>query len=154
MAGIICGLVFIISPSTSFNNFPIFHFQCIYSMFFHSLMVYCGFMVLVTKSVKINMKLVYSYWVFILPFIIIATIINETTLSNLMFFRSPGGVPLKFLFTIDSFSHPLYTLVMVLAHMSLGIIVLLSYKLFIYVHSKKVAPELTLEDQEDQEKFV
>ena len=154
MAGIICGLVFIISPSTSFNTYPIFHFQCLYSMIFHSMMVYCGFMVFVTKSIKLEMKSVYKYWLFCIPFIILATIINEIEKSNLMFFRSPNGIPLQFLFSIYNYSHAMYTIVMAIAHLSLGIIVLLLYRLVNYVHEKHQQTDLLLEDEDNRKKEV
>ena len=61
IAGITCGAIFIISPSTSFSDYPIFHFQCIYSMLFHSIMVYSGVMLFVTHVFKVDLKAVAKY---------------------------------------------------------------------------------------------
>lgn len=140
-AGIIAGSVFIISPSTSFNSYPIFHFQCIYSMIYHSIMVYSGVMLLVTKAVKIDMKLFYKYCIFCAIFMTLAIIVNVCFGGNMMFFATPSGIPIKLLFSIYDFSHVLYTIIMIIAHLSLGLIVIGIYKLvekIIQNHKNKI----------------
>lgn len=122
-ASFISGLVFIFMPTSSFNSYPIFHFQCLYSMLYHSLMVYCGLMIFVTKSVKINLKLVAKYFIFCFIFMIIALIVNFYAGGNLMFISNPAGIPLKFLNDIYNYSPILYTIIMMAVHMSLGILI-------------------------------
>ena len=136
-AGIMAGVVFIISPATSFNNYPIFHFNCLYSMIYHSLMVYSGIMLIKTKAVKFNMKLFYKYLIFCAIFMTLAIIVNVcTTDGNMMFFDNLGGLSIPILVTIYNFSHVLYTIVMVLAHLLLGLVVLGVYKLIELIVNK------------------
>lgn len=123
LAGVVAGAVFIVSPSTSFNTYPIFHFQCLYSMLYHSLMVYCGIMIHVTKTVKVDIKLVLKYCLFCVVFMTLALIINLCCDSNLMFISTPSGIPLPFLFDIYDVSKALYTIIIIIAHLSIGFIV-------------------------------
>lgn len=122
-AAIVAGLVFIICPSTSFNAFPIFHFRCLHSMFFHSSMVYCGIMVFITKSVRINFKLVLKYIVFCMFFMTVALILNVLLDANYMFLGNPANVPLDALRDIYNYSQGLYTFVIVVSHIALGFVV-------------------------------
>lgn len=140
-ACIIAGMVFIVCPTTSFTWYPIFHYKCIYSMVFHSLMVYSGIMVYVTKSLEINIKSLLKYLIFTISFMLIALIINENFGSNLMFVSNPGVVPLQLLKDIYACSPVLFTFVMILAHTVLmSLFVYGVYKLVVYLthkHEKK-----------------
>ena len=40
--GIVAGLVFIIFPTTSLPEYPVFHFISLHSFFFHGVMIYLG----------------------------------------------------------------------------------------------------------------
>ena len=120
LAGIFSGAVFIILPTTSFNDYPIFHFQCIYSMLFHSVMLYVGIMTFITKAVKINLKLVAKYCIYCAIFMSLAIIVNIAFNGNLMFLTHPGVIPLPFLKAIHNYSPVIYTLTIVIAHMLLG----------------------------------
>ena len=122
-AGIIAGLVFIVCPTTSFTVFPIFHFRCIHSMLFHSMMVYSGVMLFITKAVKINLKLVLKYVFFCMFFMSIALILNVLMQTNFMFLANPNKIPLAFLGEVYHLSQSLYTITIVIAHMLLGIVV-------------------------------
>ena len=128
-ASIVAGLVFIVFPTTSFSDYPIFHFQCIYSMLFHSIMVYCGVMLFVTKAFNLNVKAVLKYCIYCLIFMTAAITINIMCDGNLMFLADPGNVPLPFLWGIYNFSKILYTFTMMFAHMLLGFVVLGIFKL-------------------------
>lgn len=52
--GIIAGLSFLIFPTTSFTMYPLFHYFCMYSMVYHSLMVFLGITYLLNGVVKID----------------------------------------------------------------------------------------------------
>ena len=123
IAGIICGAIFIISPTTSFSDYPIFHFQCIYSMIFHSIMVYSGIMLFVTHAFKVDLKAVVKYCIYCAIFMSIALVINVVCNGNLMFLSNPSVIPLPFLKDIYNFSHVIYTILIIVAHMLLGIVV-------------------------------
>ena len=67
----------------------------------------------------------------------LAIIVNVcTTNGNMMFFDNPGGLSIPILVTIYNFSHVLYTIVMVLAHLLLGLVVLGAYKLIELIENK------------------
>lgn len=127
-ASIVGGAVFIISPSTSFNSYPIFHFLCIHSMVYHSIMVYMGVMLYVTKATKIDWSIAKNYCLFCLLFMICAQTLNLIFDGNLMFINKPYGIPLPFLFDIYDFSHAVYTILVSWAHIMLGVIAVLVYK--------------------------
>lgn len=128
-ASVIAGAVFIVFPTSSFNNYPIFHFQCLYSMTFHSLMIYCGIMLYITKAVTADKKLLKKYWLFCLVFMSLAIAINLTFNANLMFLSNSAKIPLAFLKTLHSFSSVIYTIIIALAHLSIGPIVLGVYSI-------------------------
>lgn len=144
-ANIIAGLVFIFFPTTSFNSFPLFHFQCIYSMLYHTTMVYSGIMFHRVKPVKMSVKFVLKYLIFCILFMQLAIIINAFTGGNLMFLSHPGGVPIEILKTIHRFSDIVYTFVMVAVHMSMGFVVMCVDKVISLFKTKK----LNLEDEEE-----
>ena len=138
IAALIAGVVFIIMPTTSFNLFPIFHFQSIYSMLFHSLMVYSEIMLYVTKSYKLNLKSVGYYFAFCAMFMIIAIGLNSYFGSNMMFLRDPAKIPIPLLFTIKAFSPSLFTLTMAAVYtLVMGFGMLGIYKLIETLIKKK-----------------
>lgn len=132
-AAIVAGVAFVIFPTTSFAWYPIFHFKCLYSMLYHSLMIYSGIMLYVTRAFTLDLKAVLKYCVFTLSFMVFALIININFNSNLMFISNPGTVPLELLHTIYRYSPLLFTGVMLFAHIVLmgfgmyGIVKLVSY---------------------------
>lgn len=113
---IIGGIAFIIFPTTSFRWFPIWHFQCLYSMIYHSAMVYAGIMCIVTKSINVNVKTVLRYCLFTFVFMALATGINLICNSNLMFTNNPGAIPLELLHIIYNFNPYLYSLIILISH--------------------------------------
>lgn len=138
IAALIAGAVFIIMPTTSFSLFPIFHFQSLYSMLFHSLMVYSEIMLYVTKSYKLNMRSIWSYCGFCAIFMTAGVIINSIYGSNMMFLRDPGNIPLPFLVSIKAFSPVLYTICIIVSHtLIIGFATLGIYKLIETLIKKK-----------------
>ena len=119
-AGIIAGGVFLAMPTSSFTYYPVFHFNCIHSLLYHGIMIYCGIMVYVTKSIKFTWKTVFNYCGFCLPLMLLVVLINKTANVSLMFINTPDGVPLPFLVTIHNFSPYLYTLLMIIVHLAMG----------------------------------
>lgn len=148
MACIVAGTVFLIFPTTSFKSYPIFHFQCLHSLIYHSLMIYSGVMIFYTNSVEINKKLLFSYFAFCSIFMSLSITVNLNFAdANMMFLANPGGIPLPFLFTIYNFSNVLYTICMIIAHMSLGLIVIGVHKLF-EARARKFAEKHKQKDNE------
>ena len=136
-ASIVAGAIFVIFPTTSFSDYPLFHFQCIYSMLFHSVMVYSGIMLFVTRAFKLDLKAVGRYCVYCLIFMSAAIALNVFSKGNLMFLANPGNIPLPFLWNIYNFSKVLYTFLIAFAHMLLGLVVFGITKLTSKTHAKK-----------------
>lgn len=147
VAGVSCGAIFILSPTTSFRMYPIFHFQCMYSILFHSLMVYMGFMIYFSKSINYSLNTVGKYCCFCLIFMSIAQIINYTQGSNLMFLIDPHFVPVKALTLIYDCSPILYTVCAILGHLSLSLI------LYIIVKTSAKNKKSILITQQDEEEL-
>lgn len=114
--GIIAGFVFLIIPSTSLKLFPIFHFQCLYSLLFHSLFLYLGLMILIKEYFILNLKNYINYLIFCTIFCIIAITLNIIFGANFMFLDNPWEIPIKFLSTIKENNQILYTIIIYLAY--------------------------------------
>lgn len=114
--GIIAGLVFLIIPSTSLRLFPIFHFQCLYSLIFHSLLLYCGLVILIKNYFALTLKNYLYYFSFCTFFCVTAIILNSLTDANFMFLDNPWGIPLPFLSSIEKNFKPLYIIIIYLAY--------------------------------------
>lgn len=127
LAGIVAGLAFIIFPTTSFNAYPIWHFQCLYSMLYHSAFVYCGVMFYVVKCGKVNLKFVGSYAIYCTCFMLLGVIVNSIFGCNMMFLNNPALIPIEVLRTIYNFSHVLYSFIMFAVYLLLGVLMWLVY---------------------------
>lgn len=115
-AGIVAGAVFLIMPSSSLTLFPIFHFQCLYSLLFHSLMLYLGLMYFINDWFDINMKNYKYYIIFCTIFCVIAFILNNITDANFMFMDNPWNIPVKILQDIYNSVPLLYTFIVYIAY--------------------------------------
>jgi len=120
---IIAGAFFLIMPSSSLLIFPIFHYQCLYSLLFHSLMLYFGLMYFIKGFFKLNFKNYIYYFIFVSIFCVLAFSINEITglieninSTNLMFIREPWGLPLDFLVKIYNIHPYLYSFCIYIAY--------------------------------------
>ena len=111
----IAGIAFLIFPTTSLMNFPIWHFLSVYSMFFHSCMLMCGLLLL--DRMRMTKKLYLSYCAFVVFFAIPSVIMNCTLSSNLMNLREPYNIPIKPLHTIYENVPFVYTLLVLIAYM-------------------------------------
>ena len=114
--GIIAGLIFLIIPSSSLRLFPIFHFQCLYSLLFHSLFLYCGLVILIKNYFTLSVKTYFYYFIFCTFFCTIAVILNSITDSNFMFLDNPWGIPLPFLSKIEKECKVLYIIIIYIAY--------------------------------------
>ena len=120
---IIAGSFFLIMPSSSLLIFPIFHYQCLYSLLFHSLMLYFGLMYFIKGFFDLSIKNYAYYAVFCLVFCAVAFTVNEITgaiesinTTNLMFIREPWGLPLDFLEKIHGVHPYLYSICIFIAY--------------------------------------
>lgn len=136
---IIAGVSFLLMPSSSLLIFPIFHYQCLYSLLFHSLMLYFGLIYFIRGFFDLNIKNYVYYVIFCSVFCIVAFAINEITglmgnvnTTNLMFLREPWGIPLEFLSKIHGVHPYLYSLCIFITYAVLIYFPTMGLKNFIY----------------------
>lgn len=129
--GIIAGLSFLIFPTTSFTMYPLFHYFCIYSMVYHSLMVFLGITYLLNGVVKIDKKSFIDYIIFCSVLNILAIIVNSLPIyihvdnvptsgynypypyyTNFMFLKRAGNIPVKILCDISDKVPVIFTILM------------------------------------------
>ncbi len=99
----VAGVLFLIFPTTSLMSFPVWHFLSLYSLFFHTLMIFVGISSLYSEP-KINAKTYLQYILFITVFSVIAITLNSIYGSNLMNLRKPYNIPILFLQNLYSTS--------------------------------------------------
>lgn len=129
--GIIAGLSFLIFPTTSFTMYPLFHYFCMYSMVYHSLMVFLGITYLLNDVVKIDKKSFIDYVIFCSVLNILAIIVNSLPIyihvdnvptsgynypypyyTNFMFLKRAGNIPVKILCDISDKVPVIFTILM------------------------------------------
>ena len=129
--GIIAGLSFLIFPTTSFTMYPLFHYFCMYSMVYHSLMVFLGITYLLNGVVKIDKKSFIDYVIFCSVLNILAIIVNSLPIyihvdnvptsgynypypyyTNFMFLKRDGNIPVKILCDISDKVPVIFTILM------------------------------------------
>jgi uncharacterized membrane protein YwaF len=137
-AGIICGLAFLLSPSTSLTMYPMLHYLCCYSMLFHSLMLYLG-LLYVMKRIFIPSVINYRYYLsFCLGFCLLAIIINSISGCNMMFLREPFNIPLSFLGELQNSSQTLYTMLILCVYLTVPFfLVMFGYQLMQAIKTRR-----------------
>lgn len=83
--GIIGGIVFIIFPTTSLPEYPMFHFISLHSFLFHGTMIYLGILINMTNYIELKKKDIIYYAGLVGAICVISLIINNVFESNLMF---------------------------------------------------------------------
>ena len=126
--GLIAGVGFLIFPTTSLADYPIFHFLCFYSLFFHSIMIYYGIMIYKTKAVEYKLSNTKFYLVFLYFFSFIAIIMDYAFECNMMFYYNPYNFPFQFVINIYNYSQVLYTALILVAYSMMYFITLFIVK--------------------------
>lgn len=123
------GLAFLIFPTTSLMNFPVWHYFSIYSLLFHFLMIYLGVIYLFNEE-SFGPKTFCCYSLFVIFFAIPAISLNCAFDSNLMNLHEPYNIPIQLIQNLYSFSSVLYTIVVIFLYMLIPIIVAAVFKKF------------------------
>ena len=115
--GIIGGIVFIIFPTTSLPEYPLFHFISLHSFFFHGTMIYLGLIVNKFKYVDVKFEDIKYYASLIFAICMAAYGVNRVFESNLMFISQdfPGN-PISVLYNNTGM---FFTPIMILLQMTL-----------------------------------
>ncbi len=107
--GILAGGFFLVFPTTSLMLHPIYHFLCLYSMTFHGAMVYTAVLIVWKKAYVMSLKKWAHYLCFILPFSVLAVVMNSLFDCNMMFYGNPYNLPLQFVADLYAQSQAAYT---------------------------------------------
>lgn len=91
---IVAGGAYLLFPSTSLTVYPVWHFLCIYSMFFNTMMVYFGVVYIRKKILKLDIESFNSYIRIFLPISSIAFIFNTVLRTNFMLLSRPFKIPI------------------------------------------------------------
>lgn len=111
------GFGFLLFPTTSLMRYPIWHYLCLYSLFFHGAMIYLGVMYIKQHRTPINQKTFMYFSLYFMIFAIISMILNVIYDSNIMILREPFNVPFKFIHDIKAKNQMAYTLLTVTAYL-------------------------------------
>lgn len=115
--GIVGGLVFLILPTTSLPEYPMFHFLSLHSFFFHGTMIYLGIIINKFKYIEIKFSDLKYYACLVFVICIAAYIANSICGSNLMFISQDfPGTPITIIYKLTG---KLFPIIMSLAQMTL-----------------------------------
>lgn len=115
--GIIGGIVFMILPTTSLPEYPMFHIVSLHSFLFHGIMIYLGLLINITNYIELEMIDIKYYAILIGVVCFLAYVINKIFDSNLMFIsKNFPGTPVEIFYNITG---PFFTLFVSVAQMTL-----------------------------------
>lgn len=117
VGGIACGLIFIITPTTSLPTYPMFHIVSLHSFLFHGIMLYLGILVNVTNYITLQITDIKYYACLVGIVCVLAYIINNIFDSNLMFISK--NFPGTTIEPIYMATGPFFTIVTSIAQMTL-----------------------------------
>lgn len=83
--GIVAGIVYIIFPTTSLPEYPMFHILTIHSFFFHGTMIYLGLIINKFNYIEIKKSDIKYYSLLVFIICVCAYVVNSFCGSNLMF---------------------------------------------------------------------
>lgn len=139
--GIVGGLVFLLFPTTSLPEYPMFHFISMHSFIFHGIMIYLGIIINKTKYIELKFLDIKYYSLLLLVICVCAYIVNQKYGSNLMFISKDfPGTPLS---AIYNSTGKLYTPLACLVQMTLPYLLTFSIIKIIEVAKKYICKRLT-----------
>ena len=87
--GIAGAVIFFCYPNACVPNYPLFHYMTLRTFIYHSLMIYVGFLIVITGYYKPDIKHFVHYVVFLGITFICAYIMNHIFDQNLMYIMKP-----------------------------------------------------------------
>ena len=114
---IVAGTTYLLFPSTSLTVYPMWHYLCLYSMLFHTLMIYMGILYLFKLEIKLEKIRFKEFAKLYCFFASIAIFLNYSCESNLMLLKKPFKIPVPFLHKLFSSAPLLYTVVIFLVYL-------------------------------------
>ena len=110
------GLMFLIFPTTSLMLFPIWHYFSLYSLLFHSIMIFVGVRLLLKEN-KFDKSTYLNYYIYVLLFATVSIVMNSVFGCNLMNLREPYNIPIQILQDIYNAFSPAYTIIGLIIYM-------------------------------------
>lgn len=133
--GIVGGFCFLIMPTTSLPEFPLFHFLSLHSLIYHAYFLFLGFLIIINNYFVPKFSHFYKYIILTGGVTIIAYIVNKIFNGNLMFLERPFN--LNILEIINNFSHILYFIIFIFVQVIAPfILMVLLIKLFEWAKQK------------------
>lgn len=116
-ATIVAGFAFLLFPTTSLIQYPMWHYLSIHSMLFHTLMIYVGIMYMTKTDITLGQRELCNFIKLFSVFAILAVILNTAFHSNLMIMREPYNIPIPFLHVLYKNSPWGYTVIATLTYL-------------------------------------
>ncbi len=111
------GAAFLIFPTTSLMNYPVWHYLCLYSMLYHSAMVYFGLLYLRLGSERPGKGLYGCFAAFFGLFAALSIGLNSLLGANFMLLREPYNIPFAPLHALYRSTPAAYTAVAFAAYL-------------------------------------
>ena len=112
------GLTFLIFPTTSLPDYPIYHFISLHSMLFHSLMMLLGLLYMYKGYEKPSKDSYMTYAIFVCAPVALSLVLNPNLESNFMLLGSPVNMPLDFVSAVYNFSPIIYRAALVVIYLT------------------------------------
>lgn len=87
--GIIGAIAFFCYPNACIPNYPLIHYMTLRTFFYHGVMLYIGFLIIITGYYKPSIKHFKEYTVFLFITFILAYAVNMIRNTNLMYISQP-----------------------------------------------------------------
>lgn len=114
---VVAGATYLLFPSTSLTVYPVWHFLCMYSMFFHTIMIYFGIIYIKNKVIKLDINSFKKYVKIFLFFSIIAIFLNESFNTNFMLLNRPFKIPVPVIHKLYNLYPRIYTIIVFMIYL-------------------------------------
>lgn len=130
LGGIVGGVSFLLMPTTSLMNYPIWHFLSLHSLIFHVLMIYLNVLYLRYVPELICLKSYGYFSAYFLGATMICLILNKYYEANLMIIQKPLRIPIAFVQDIYRYQPSLYTLLAITSYLLAPALFMMGIKFF------------------------
>ena len=109
---LIGGITYLIYPSTSLPEYPMFHLVSFHSFIFHCILIYLGLLINISNYIELKKDDIFYYAVFVGTACVLAHIVNCVFDSNLMFISKnfPGTI-IEIMFNITGRYYTLFAII-------------------------------------------
>ena len=114
---LIGGVSFLVMPTTSLMRYPIGHYLCLYSLFFHVTMIYFGLMYVKHQVIVYKKETVFAFIKYFMSCAFISIMINTLSGANIMLLREPYNIPITVLQRLQEVSPISYTILAIEAYL-------------------------------------